>query len=427
MLLVVDIFSLITQFFLWAVLGSLLWYLLLRLIPPFWLTILGGMLVFLLITLLFRNAGGGTIGVIGDLLLPWLFTPLGIVLILWLTTLIGIRKGGILAVSMLTARIALPLLLLASLPFVATLLTRELELEALHEVHPLPDVAGPLVLLADNATRHANFSSGLELPNQVQVMDNRIPYTAEFYQSRMKKDFPLIVCVATNNDGNWEPEVQAAEDTAIALRAHRSGIAEAEILRIRKDAITRTQLVPPDGSSHEVERQPYCAGANLRQIGERVKELVQGNQPPNRLVLVGSALEMSRAVLTFERLGLEPIARPTNFYTFAVPDPPPTESEATCAAANPVRLRGKRGDGSFAQSTEGDGVPTAPIGNDPATRERPPCVPIPETPPRPPWPRPTIDALIPSATALAQTTRALSEYLTSIFYFLRGWISPFRP
>jgi|GEM_PF-4049001 len=423
MLLVVDVFSLITQLFLWAVLGSLLWYLLWRLIPPFWLTVLGGMLVFLLLTLMFRNAGGGTIGLLGDLLLPWVFTPLGIVLILWGFALLGFQKGGL---PMIMARIALPLLLLASLPFVATLLTRELEMEALHEVRPLPDVAGPLVLLADNATRRANFASFAEQPDQVQVLDNRVPYTAEFYQSQMKRDFPLIVCVATNNDGDWEPEVQVAEDTAIALRTHRPSIADTEILRVRKDAITRTQLVPPDGSSHEVDRRPICAGANLHQIGEQVKELLAGNQPPNRLVLVGSALEMSRAVLTFERLGLEPIARPTNFYTFATPEPPPTEPEDACTASGSVRLRGKRGDGSFAQSDGGGSVPADPIVRDPNTRERPPCVPTPDAPPRPPWPRPTIDGFIPNATALAQTTRALSEYLTSIFYFLRGWISPFR-
>lgn len=426
MLLVVDIFSLITQLFLWAVVGSLLWYLFLRLIPPFWLTLLGGLVLFLLLTLMFRNAGSGTIGVIGDLLLPWLFTPLGIVLILWLTTIVGIRKGGILAVSMLTARIALPLLLLASLPFVATLLTRELEMEALHEIKPLPDVAGPLVLLAEGATRRANFASFAELPNRVQVMDDRVPFTAELYQSLTKKDFPLIVCVPTNNDGNWEPEVQMAEDTAIALRSHRPGIPETEILSIRKDSITRTQLIPPDGSHHEVERQPLCAGANLHQIGERVKELVKGNQPPNRLVLVGSALEMSRAVLTFERLGLEPIARPTNFYTFTAPEPPRTDPKEDCTASAPIRWRGKRGDGNFAQSGDTGGIPPTPIAPRSTPPEQPLCVPEPDASPHPAWPKPTIDAFIPSATALAQTTRALSEYLTSIFYFLRGWISPFR-
>ncbi|WP_448560412.1 hypothetical protein [Trichothermofontia sp.] len=425
MLLVVDIFSLITQLFLWTVVGSLLWYLFLRLIPPFWLTLLGGLVLFLLLTLLFRNAGSGTIGLLGDLILPWFFTPLGIVLLLWVTTLLGIRKGGIKKISILTARIALPLLLVASLPFVATLLSRELELEALRESKPMPEVTGPLVLLAADATRRANLASFAELPNQVQVMDNRVPYTAALYQDHIKKDFPLIVCVRTNNDGNWEPAVQMAEDTAIALRHHRP-IAEANILWVRKDAITRTQLIPPDGSRHEVERQPYCAGANLHQIGERVKELLQGNQPPNRFVLVASALEMSRAVLTFEHLGLEPIARPTNFSTFAAPEPPPPEPSADCTASTAIRLRGKRGDGSFAQSGGSSEIPSTPIAPKPTSPEQPFCVPAAEAPPRPDWPKPTIDALIPSANALAQTTQALSEYLTSIFYFLRGWISPFR-
>lgn len=424
MLLVVDIFSLITQLFLWAVVGSLLWYVFLRLIPPFWLTLLGGLVLFLLLTLMFRSAGSGTIGRLGDLILPWLFTPLGIVILLLIFTVGGIRKGGL---PMLMARIALALLFLASLPFVATLLTRELEMEALHEIKPLPDVAGPLVLLAADATRRANFASFAELPNRVQVMDDRVPYTAELYQSLTKKDFPLIVCVPTNNDGNWEPEVQMAEDTAIALRSHRPGIAETAILSVRKDAITRTQLVPPDGSSHEVERQPLCAGANLHQIGERVKELIKGNQPPNRLVLVGSALEMARAVLTFEHLGLEPIARPTNFYTFTAPDPPRTDpTKQDCTASTASGWRGKRGDGSFAQSGDTGSIPPTPIAPRATSPEQPLCVPEPAAAPAPTWPKPTIDALIPSATALAQTTRALSEYLTSIFYFLRGWISPFR-
>ena len=37
-----------------------------------------------------------------------------------------------------------------------------------------------------------------------------------------------------------------------------------------------------------------------------------------------------------------------------------------------------------------------------------------------------IPGLIPSVEGLSVSTKVVSEYLLSVFYFLRGWISPFR-
>lgn len=80
------------------------------------------------------------------------------------------------------------------------------------------------------------------------------------------------------------------------------------------------------------------------------------------VILVSSALNSHRAKLTFSQLGINAVARPADFYSFQP--------------------------GVVAQE------------------------------------RLDLEDLIPSSAALTITTRVIEEYLASIYYFLRGWLSP---
>jgi uncharacterized SAM-binding protein YcdF (DUF218 family) len=104
-------------------------------------------------------------------------------------------------------------------------------------------------------------------------------------------------------------------------------------------------------------------GQNLRTIAEEVKEILKDYGLANEpIIIVTSALQMRRTALTFTGVDLNVISRPTDFYTIQ-PDAEPGLSL-------------------------------------------------------------TVRDFVPSAVALALTTRIVEEYYASIYYFLRGWTTP---
>lgn len=104
-------------------------------------------------------------------------------------------------------------------------------------------------------------------------------------------------------------------------------------------------------------------GENLRTIALEVKEILKDfGLDSEPIMLVTSALKMRRTALTFTGVELNVISRPTDFYTI-----------------------------------QPDAEPGLQF---------------------------TVLDIIPSAEALALTTRIIEEYYASIYYFLRGWTTP---
>ena len=105
-------------------------------------------------------------------------------------------------------------------------------------------------------------------------------------------------------------------------------------------------------------------GGNLRSSALSVKKVLEdrglAGQP---IIVVSSGINIRRAQLSFEREGLNVLPRPTDFYTFE----------------------------------SGDQTPKRRI---------------------------ILKDFLPSSQALITTTRVVEEYLSSLFYFLRGWLSP---
>jgi uncharacterized SAM-binding protein YcdF (DUF218 family) len=149
----------------------------------------------------------------------------------------------------------------------------------------------------------------------------------------------------------------------------REDVSEAADIR---SFLTQSYSIP--ASNILLDNQSYT----IRSSAENVNRLLTENNINygNQLVLIASAMNMHRAYLTFRQFfGIDTAiyARPTDFYTLPSAD----------------RLR------------------RVVQGRDLVERNIP------------------ASDFIPTADAFLISSRAISEYLASIYYFLRGWMRPF--
>jgi uncharacterized SAM-binding protein YcdF (DUF218 family) len=398
-LLVTDVFVLLTQVLLWVVVGLFAWYVLLRALPR---AFLGGLVLLLLLGVAAFTfyRGSPQEGLIGDLFrviaLP--FTPLGIILLLLLIAFTELVRGGKLSkTGLLLLRIAIPALLILSIPAVSYFLAQRAEAEAIAITRPVAGETLPagarrvIVALAQDTTQlqlrprtqpippptappanqliqppapipDGTFTVLADQPIQLTENGDILTYTSQLYQEeRARGTSPLVVVSAGSRPERNRKQGETRDDVSEAADARRFlqrlGVPEGDIIG---DSNSPTIIDSARNTREELRRR----GVNF------------GNQ----LVLVASAIEMNRATLTFIRefnlnnVPLSVISRPTNFYTL-----PPKES-----------LRGR------AQ------------GRDLVERNV------------------QLSDLLPSIDALALSSKVINEYIASIYYFLRGWIRPIR-
>ena len=398
-LLVTDVFVLLTQVLLWVVVGLFAWYVLLRALPR---AFLGGLVLLLLLGVAAFTfyRGSPEQGLIGDLfrLIAIPFSPLGIILILLLIAFSDLIRGkGLTTTGILLVRIAVPALLILSLPIVAYNLARGAETEAVQLARtapPLPaDARRVIVSLAQDTTRlqlrprtqaeptgaaaQVNAAPFLPRPTTlsdqafevladqpVQLTENGdvLTYTAQLYREETAAGrSPLVFVTAGRREDRVERQGESRDDISQAADARRFlqniGVPEAAIVGESNSPTVRDSAV---NVRNELQRRNIAFG--------------------NQLILVTSAIEMNRAALTFTRefnennVPLTVIPRPTNFYTI-----PQAASIRPRAQGRDLIERNFR----FAD-------------------------------------------LLPSIDGLSLSSRVINEYITSIYYFLRGWIRPIR-
>ncbi|MCY7274138.1 MAG: YdcF family protein [Phormidesmis sp. CAN_BIN44] len=400
-LLVTDVFVLLTQVLLWVVVGLFTWYVLLRALPK---AFLGGLVIALLlgVSALTFYRGAPAEGLFGDIwqLIAIPFSPLGLILIFFLIVLSEIFRGGILSKTGLTLlRVAIPLLLILSIPAVSYFLAQRSEAQALQitRAAPAESLAGGrrvIVVLGQGTTRlqlrprtqpapapttppqntQAPFIQPVEpltenayniltqQPIQLTEEGDRLIYAARLYQEEVARGTnPLLIVSAGSREGrdrkDGDTQENTAESTDIATFLQSQGVPAGNIIQ--------------DSNSPTV----HDSAVNVRKLLQ-AQRISFGNQ----LFLVTSAIEMSRAALTFNRefnsQGSETVVtiipRPTDFYTL-----PQRDSLRRRAQGRDLIERGFR------------------ISN---------------------W--------LPSTEAFALSSRVVNEYITSIYYFLRGWIRP---
>lgn len=354
---------LLTRVLLWASVGVLIWYILARVIPKKFLTWFGGVILILLLVLSFADPDDSTVSVIWQIL-SFPLTPLGAAIVFLGTALMeGPKKA-----RGTPAAIALSILIFSSIPIFAqwlvsdaeqsvrTAYTERVELcEGVCRDGEIPTAgnlaeAGAIVVLGDSndIDRAINVS---DTPADVSintVLAPRLIYAGNLYRrARDRGASPVVIVTAGTRDNSSEQ--REIISTILAQNGVPAGAVEIENTGLD---IYRT--------ARDVEEQLE----SRRIISPRTVRRAQGTTDDPRVVLVAPALVMSRAALTFERINLEVIAKPTDFYTAQF-------------------------------DTSGDVLTLLP-------------------------------EILPNVEALQLTTRYWNEVLNSLYYFLRGWLPNFN-
>lgn len=257
-------------------------------------------------------------------LLPLFLYPLGLICILLLIALVLLWRKPRWAALPIT--LALIVVLVSSNAWVSDWLVRSLEFQNLPPKE-LPTVDAIVVL--------GGCTKPMVPPRPwVDVADeaDRVLHAANLYKAGKA---PKIILSGGRVDWQGNNPVPESEDMAVLLRA--MGIPDTALIQ-----------EPTSRNTHE-------NGVNVKQIVE--------TQKIRRMLLVTSALHMPRSLRIFQKLGMDVVAAPTDYWI--------VENERNEYQASPQ---------AFTLS------------------------------------------LLPEAERLRLTTRALKEYVGIVVYWLRGWV-----
>ncbi len=384
-LLLTDVFLLLTQVLLWIVVGLITWYVVLKALPR---VLLGKMVLGLILVILglafIRGpiVDGGVLPVLWRII-SFPLTPWGLGLILLYFLITGKLKGWVKNLALAGVII----LALSSVPIISYYLAQELEQEGIEVIQAQPaPPAGTrrvIVLLGQNTTRTQlrplqgvppenpplqeraltadQFQILSRLPTQLTEHGDRLLYAGQLYQQEAAAGTnPLIIISAGSriDRRRKEGETREAVSEAADIRSFLAG----------------SYGVPE--SAMVIDTDSFT----IRRSAENVKRILENPDNPisfgGQILLVGSALNMHRAYLTFRQVFAPAVtiyARPTDFYTL------PAASRLSRVAQ----------------------------GRDLIEREV------------------QASDFVPTAEAFYIGSQALTEYLSSIYYFLRGWLRPF--
>jgi uncharacterized SAM-binding protein YcdF (DUF218 family) len=382
-LLLTDVFLLLTQILLWILVGFIIWYFLQNILKKEFLGLLVLLLFLAVIALSFFQGGISeptSVLAIVWRLISFPLTPFGLGMILLTVILLGGVKT---AWANRLIRAGLILLAIASVPLVSYWLAQELEMEAIEFIAPLrvldPGARPVIVLLGQNTTRLQlmprrdappveppkverpitpfQFELLSQLPIQLTEAGDRIVYAAQLYREEASRGTPPLIVVSAGSridrikkEGENREEITEAQDIQTML-TRIFNIPENDILLDHNNG-------------------------NIHSSAEEVKKLLEARQINygQQIILVGSALNMNRAVLTFQRVFDESCvaARPTDFFTVPTPD-------------------------SLKQVASGRDLVERDV---------------------------LITDVLPTVDAFWLSSKAFQEYLNALYYFLRGWIRP---
>lgn len=355
--------GLLTRILLWASVGVVLWFLLRQIIPEKYLAWLGGIIALFLLIVYFVDPNDATISAIWKIL-SFPLTPLGAAIVLLASALSeGINKSRGRDVA-----IALTILLLASIPLSAQWLVsgaeRSVRTAFIERSTICTDAcridqvpggnlgeAAAIVVLGESSDIDKALNVASETSDEVSintVLAPRLIYAANLYeQARRRNANPLVVVTAGAGEDNSDQRNVIRDilfNNGVPLENIRT---ETTGLNVRSAALATEKLL---------QDQQVIASRATRQS--------EGVDNDPRVVLVAPAILISRAALSFEKIYLQVIAKPTDFYT----------------------ARFSVGNSLLAQLPE----------------------------------------LLPSVDALQLTTKYWNELLTSFYYLLRGWLPNFN-
>lgn len=348
---------LLTRILLWASIGLLLWYIVTKIIPRQYLTWFGGVILILLVVASFLEGDNETVNVIWQIL-SFPLSPLGLSLVM----IGGALSDGVKGIKGKPVAIALAILFISSTPLFGKALVTDAEqtvtnalraqAELCGEVCRVENVPGAnlaeasvIAVLGDSRDVDVSIDgAAAELPVNT-VLSPRLLYAADIYgEARALGATPLVLVTAGAGDED------STERRTIRNILARNGVPSADV---------------------EIQNTGLNVYDSARRVEERLEALdiipdsrdQRSNEDP-RVVVVAPAMLMPRAALTFEKMDLNVIARPTEFYS------------ARFSEDNDLLKR--------------------------------------------------VPDVLPSVEGLQLTTEYWDELLKSMYYFLRGWLPDFN-
>jgi uncharacterized SAM-binding protein YcdF (DUF218 family) len=328
--------------------------------PRDYLAWLGALIVLLAVILALLTPNNGAVVQVWSILsLP--LKPLGLSILLLLFGLMGIKKGGIPKDAERYVQIATALLLVFSIPIIAFLLIQLIESDSILALQAAAHRQDKVdaIVLLGQATTQQPFLEA----NQIHLTDagDRILQAAREYdqQLRLGNDAFIIVSAGPRPGQRLNPNQPNPAEAFTIARILRS-------LGIPQSAI----FIEP-------------TGIDIRTSAEAIKrKYVDQGIISKRVILVASALNMQRARQTFAQLGISTIPSPATFYTFQAGGVPrvifATSQKDRCDTIS-VTFRNAR-EVQFSD-------------------------------------------FMPNVDSLLLSTRVINEFWSSVYYFLRGWLS----
>ncbi|MEY3298296.1 MAG: hypothetical protein RLZZ597_1556 [Cyanobacteriota bacterium] len=362
-----DILNLLTRLLLWLAIGYGLWWAVKKLIPEKWLTWLGGGLVLLLVAAAFIDPNDRTVGTFWQALsLP--LTPLGAVITMLALSL----KNGLQKVEGKLVLAALAVLWVSSTPLVA----RGLSVQA--------EAAVERAYENQRMLCSSNFCAATDaLPVQLATAMVIIGDNADAFRlsntlpSQSDSDVPLdpILVSRLNSASDVYGRVAVANPVVTVTAGARdesSDLGQQLNQSIRQRLMNRgiaDSNIRIINTGMDIRRTVEDQASFLADRGlfnppaPRERRAERDNRTANRVILVAPALTMRRAALAFENDALQVVAWPTELY-----GAPRSEEDGTLAR---------------------------------------------------------LADLVPNGGALRVTTRYWEELLSSLYYYLRGWLPAF--
>jgi hypothetical protein len=359
-----DILNLLTRLLLWLILGYFLWWVVRKFIPTAFLTWLGGAILLALVAASFLERESTIVNTFWQVI-SFPLTPLGAVI-----TFLGVSlANGLNKVNGRLVLISLVILVVASTPLVARTLINQSE-GAVKRAYDNQRALCSDVCRVDDIPLNLARAMVVVGDNVDAGLSSTLPSQID---SQVKLD-PILVS-RLNSAADLYRRLNGANPLVTVTAGARASGEQGKPLNeaIRQGLITRG--VPADrvtvintgldihGVVEQQKKFLKDRGLFTPPAGNPRRQTQRNNREANRVILVAPALTMRRAALAFEQQGLQVVTWPTELYGIA----------AAGGGSKLARL---------------------------------------------------VD-LVPNVAALRLTTRYWEELLTSLYYYLRGWLPPF--
>ncbi len=361
------VLTLLTRILVWAAVGWFIWQIMVNIIDRKFLTWFGGAIILALVALSFYDPNDETIGAIWKIL-SFPLTPLGASLVLLLMSIKEFSfKDGFKKVNGRYVGVALAILLVSSIPLVARTIVNQAE-RAVEEAY-----LAQQGICSDVCPVEIPTTAPLNAVSTIVVFGENIDVVVppRDFPNRIDSSVtlnPILVSRLSSAARLYDRLRQNGSNPFVIVTAGATLGNEAE--RNEKNQVL-LNFLGSQGVPLEVLRIER-SGLDVRRAVRETKRFLEdqgilgdlnlAQRDSARIAIVAPALAMRRTALAFEKESLQVVAWPTNLY-------------GTSAATGDTLAK--------------------------------------------------LSDLVPSAEALRVTTLYWDEFLTSIYYFLRGWLPGF--